>query len=106
VGRLADEVAGRAFVHVLARDRGIEPPVEVIEALERGKLGGGGAAREFALLAYVDLVLEDQLQELPMREPVRGRFLEAKREGLRERREAQLFEGGVEVHAWESASRR
>jgi hypothetical protein len=105
VGGLADKVPGRQLVELLARDRGIEPPIEVLKAFERGKLGGDGATRDFALFADVDLVVEDQLQELAMREPVGRGFLEPDGEGLAEAREAQLLEGDIEVHGWERASR-
>ncbi len=71
----ADEVASREFVDFHARDRRVETPVEVIEALQCGEFGGGGAARDLALLPHVDLVVQDQLQEFGMMEPAGGGFL-------------------------------
>jgi len=68
-------VAGREFVDFHARDRRVETPVEVIEALQCGEFGGGGAARDLALLPHVDLVVQDQLQEFGMMEPAGGGFL-------------------------------
>lgn len=76
IGGLPDEVSGGQLVDVLAGDGRIEAPVEVLEAPERGELGGDGTAGDLALLADVELVLQDQFEELAVGEPVRGGFLQ------------------------------
>src|SRR5690606_9409092 len=88
VSGLADEVSGGQVVDVLARDRRVEAPVEVLETLQRGELGGDGAAGDLALLAHVDLVMENQLQELRVGKPVRGGVLEPNGKRLGQRGQA------------------
>jgi hypothetical protein len=98
-------VSSGQLVDVLAGDGRIEARVEVLEAPERGELGGDGAAGDLALLADVELVLQDQFEELAVGEPVRGGFLQPQRERLGECRQPQLLEDGIEVHVWERAVR-
>jgi hypothetical protein len=105
IGGLADEVAGGQFVDVFTRNRRVEPPVKVIEVLECLELGREGATGELALLSDIDLVEKNQFEELAMRKPVGRGLLQSYREGLSQRGEAQLFESGIEVHAWEKAAR-
>ena len=102
---LADEVPGGQLEDVLAGDGGIEAPAEVVEGAQGGELDRCGAARDPALRTDVELVLEDQFEELRVGEPVGVGLLEADREGLDERRPAQLLEDRVEVHAGQSRSR-
>ena len=52
--------------------------------------GGLGAARNLALGAHVEFVLEDEFEELLVGEVVTAGFLEAHFEGLEQSGEAQL----------------
>jgi hypothetical protein len=63
---------------------------------------------EVALVAHGQLVLQDQFEELQVREPVGGRLLEAHFDGLAEPGEPELAQRGEQglVHGEENASRR
>src|SRR5262245_62124265 len=61
---LTDEVAAGQIEDLFAVDRRIEVPVEVFQRFESVEVGGFGAAREHALMADVEFVLEDQFEEL------------------------------------------
>jgi hypothetical protein len=66
----------------------------------RGSANSAAAVRRVTLRMLADGV-QDQFEELAVREPVRGGFLQPQGERLGQRRQPQLFEGGIEVHAWE-----
>ena len=46
----ADEAAGGQFVNLLAVERGVEAPIEVLQGFEPAEVGGLGAAFQLALV--------------------------------------------------------
>ena len=95
VAGFADEAAGGQVEDLLAWDRRVERPVEVIERLEFAELGPLHTAFDLSLIADQQLVLQDQLQELGMAQLVTGRFLQPDVQGFGQPRQAQLTQGGL-----------
>jgi hypothetical protein len=75
---------------------------------EGAEVGGGGAALEQALLAHVQLILEDEFEELAVAEPAGGRFGQAHVEALGQAGEPELAQGRLEwshkVSGWRSSA--
>ena len=67
---LAHELAGGQLVDLSAVDGRIEGEVEVLQRAGFPKVGHLVAARDQALVAHVEFVLEDQLKELRVGQPV------------------------------------
>ena len=77
IGAFADEVASGQFVDLFPRYGAVKPPVKVLQRFEFGELRRAGAQFDALLMTQIDLVLEDQLQELQMAEPVGPGLLES-----------------------------
>ncbi len=74
---LGDELAGGQFVNLGPGHTGVEAEVEVAQAALLAEGGGFGVSGNGFAVATVDLVLEQQLQELGVRELMTGGFLES-----------------------------
>ncbi len=100
---LTDELGGGQFVDGLAFDGRIEGPVKVLEGFV-GIAEAGRALAFFdqALLTHVELVLEDQFQELLVRQLMSPGLLQAQFETGQQTGQAQLTGvlGEVWVHAF------
>ena len=57
----------------------------------------GAATGNLALVAHVQLVLQNEFEELTVAEPARRRFLQAHVEGLQEAGEAELAQGVLDL---------
>ena len=65
-----EETSGGQIMDLTTVDRGVEAEVEAVEAAFFAEVGGLGAALDLALLAHVELVLEEQFEELKVVELV------------------------------------
>ena len=92
-----DEARAGQFDDLRLRDLRIEAPVEVGERLHRGDAGLFEPAREEPIGASRELVLDEQLEKLQMRQ--RGGFGlgDAPRQGLDHAGEAQMAQAGREL---------
>jgi len=73
----SDKSAGGQIEDSLPRNRGIETEVELIQRLELSEIGRPHAAFDLSFGADQQFILQDQLQELAVRQVVAGRFLQA-----------------------------
>jgi len=85
---LAEVPSGGQLIDLLAADRGVELPVEVLKRFEGPEVGGFGSPLQVALLPDIEFILEDQLQELLMTKSVGGGFLKPDIQALGQAREA------------------
>jgi hypothetical protein len=74
-------------------------PVEAFEGLVLLEAGSGEANLEVLLIPAVDLVLEDELEEVELRELRFLRVGQTVREGREQSRELQAFEDGLQGRA-------
>jgi hypothetical protein len=77
VALLADKVTGGQFVDARVIDGGVQSEVEAVQRMELAEVGSFVAPGDCALLSHVDFVLENDFQELVVREPAGFGFLEA-----------------------------
>lgn len=63
---LAEVAPGGQLIDLLAADRGVELPIEVLKRFEGPEVCGFGSPLQVALLPDIEFILEDQLQELLM----------------------------------------
>jgi hypothetical protein len=100
---LADKMTGGQFVDARAIDGRIEGEVEVVQRADLAEVGSILTPGDGALLAHVDLVLENDFQELMVRKSAGFGFLEAQIERAKQPRETQsvrVFFEGVVRHSW------
>ena len=85
------------FVDEGAVETGVKTEVEVLQGARFAEAGRFVAPGDGALLAHVDFILEDQFQELGVREPVGFGFLQTQLQAVKQPRKSQiagmLFEG-------------
>jgi hypothetical protein len=74
---LADEVAGGQLVNPPSGNRGIKREVEVLQRPGFAEGGGLLAAGDLPLFADMELILENQLKEFRVRQPVGFGFLQS-----------------------------
>ena len=94
---LPDKLAGRQLVDLFFRDFGIIAPIKVLQGLHFREACHAAAVGDPALLADVELVLEEERQELGMGESAGGGLLQADIESGRQAGEPELFQGGCEL---------
>lgn len=83
-------MTGRQLEDLLLGDRWIEAPIKLVERLEPVEVGDLHPALDLALMADVDLVLQDEGQKLLVAELVGGGLLEPDRQGLAQPGEMKL----------------
>jgi len=74
VASLAEEAAGRQIADLFLGELGIVSPVKMVERLAFAELSELDAALDQAVAAHVEFILQDQLEELQMRELMTARF--------------------------------
>jgi hypothetical protein len=94
---LPDEAAGGQLEELPFVDGRVEAPVKVFQGLEAAEVGGLGAPGQFAFLAHVQFILQDQLQELGMGEAIGGGFLQPHAQALAQAGQTQVSQGGFKV---------
>lgn len=96
VGALLDEAAGGQIKELLPLQFWIKAPVKLFEGLQGMKARDVLAAFQVALVADVELILEDEFEELGVAETVGGGLLKPHGEVGAEAGEAELTQCGVE----------
>lgn len=92
IARLTDEVARRQFIESVPFDARVEGPVEVFERLEFSKTGDLGSPFELPLIAEVQFIPNEQLQEFLMAQPIARCLLESDLQTRSKSRKSELFE--------------
>lgn len=91
-----DEAQAEELLHAVAVEGHGGIPVEVLEVLVLLEAGSEEAHLEVLLIPAVDLVLEDELEEVELRELRLLRVGQAVGERREQSRELQAFENGLE----------
>ena len=91
-----EELAGGQFEDLLAWERGVEVPVELVEWLQVSEQCKLGPTIELPLAVDGKFVLEDEFEELKVVEPAGLGFLDSDVEGLGESGESELPKVGTE----------
>jgi len=94
---VVEVAAGSQLEDLPPVDGGVKLPVEVFECFKAAEIRGFGAAAEVSLLAYLKLVVEDQLEKFAMGKAAGSGFGQAHVEGLHQPREAQLAQGVLDL---------
>jgi len=76
VPSLANELAAGQFINLLAFDRGVKTPIEVLPGFGVAEAGQFAASLQ-SLLAHVQFDLKDQFQNLCVRQLMALSFLQA-----------------------------
>jgi hypothetical protein len=85
-----DETGGREFGELGPGDLGVEGPVKVLDLLDLDDLGPPEAAGEEAVSSAVELVLDEELEELEVRQRGAGRLGEPSGECLGHAGQSQM----------------
>jgi len=72
---LADELAGAQVKNLASLNGGVEAPIKILQRFEVAKAGGLLAPFQKPLLAHVQFVLQEQFQELNVRQLMGAGFL-------------------------------
>ena len=91
-----DEAEAKEFLDAVSVEGDGGIPVEAFEGLVLLEAGSGEADLEVLVIPAVDLVLEDELEEVELRELRFLRVGEAVGEGREQSRELQALEDGLE----------
>jgi hypothetical protein len=96
-------MTGGQLVDARTINGGIESEVEIIQGTDLAKVGRFLTSGDGALLAHVELVLENDFQELVVRKSVGFGFVEAQLQGAKQSGETQslrVFFEGIVGHSW------
>ncbi len=97
ISAFLNELSGGQLINFFGGDAGIKSPVKVLQGFEAIKVGGFGATLQKALFAHIDFILEDEFEELSVRESIGSSFLEANVESAVQPGKPELFADGFKV---------
>jgi hypothetical protein len=90
-------LAGAQLQELVFRELEIEAPVEVLQRLEGLEVGAAQTLVELAAVAALDLIAEQAVEELGVRQVVIGGLSGAQIERFQNARQTQFLEGGREL---------
>ena len=92
VAPLLDEAPGGQFVNVTFLDRGIKTPIEFFQTLQLAKRRRFDTPGELTILADQHFILQNQFQELDVRQVVAAGFLQTNFQRLGQARESKFLQ--------------